>query len=354
MVYGSNDFFHTDRDRYKQLDILTLLYADDVVVMCDNSADLKFFIETFENLTQKYGLSMNVKKTCTMSLIQFQEDSARRIIKNQQVNTTNKNISIRNQMIENVEEFSYLGYHVTKDQTIEKEIETRTTKAARAFNMLRHIIWSRKTISIQAKLRIFRACAMPVLVYGSEVWTLTMAQERRLMAFYHRCLRTIVGVNIDDRMSNDQLLKLTGQPFHNEILRRNRLRWFGHVNRSVSNDREPLIMKKVMFRYYPNAKRPRNHGIRKRWEDKVLDDIAKARNSKLATINRRSKTMVTIDQQQDTLSTSIIKYYSCATTIKTTSKTKKTSYKYKNKSFTMQSNRGDISQCRWYVYVSGM
>jgi hypothetical protein len=257
-------------------------------------------------------------------------------------------------MIENVEEFSYLGYHVTKDQTIEKEIETRTTKAARAFNMLRHIIWSRKTISIQAKLRIFRACAMPVLVYGSEVWTLTMAQERRLMAFYHRCLRTIVGVNIDDRMSNDQLLKLTGQPFHNEILRRNRLRWFGHVNRSVSSDREPLIMKKVMFRYYPNAKRPRNHGIRKRWEDKVLDDIAKARNSKLATINRRSKTMVTIDQQQDILSTSIIKYYSCATTIKTTSKTKKTSYKYKNKSFTMQSNRGDISQCRWHVYVSGM
>jgi hypothetical protein len=220
----------------------------------------------------------------------LQEDSARRVIKNQQVNTTNNNnISIRHQMVENVEEFSYLGYHVTKDQTLGKEIETRTTKASRAFNMLRHIIWSRKTISLQAKLRIFLACVLPVLMYGSEVWSLTKAQERRLASFYHKCLRTIIGVNIGDRMTNDQLLKLTGQPSLNDILRRNRLRWFGHVNRAMTNDNEPSIVKKVMFSYYPQAKRPRNHGIRKRWEDKITEDMEnlEIRNWRRQTLNRK-------------------------------------------------------------------
>jgi hypothetical protein len=29
LAYGSNDFFHTNRDKYNELNILTLMYADD-------------------------------------------------------------------------------------------------------------------------------------------------------------------------------------------------------------------------------------------------------------------------------------------------------------------------------------
>jgi uncharacterized C2H2 Zn-finger protein len=32
-------------------------------------------------------------------------------------------------------------------------------------------------------------------------------------------------------------------------------------------------MKKVMFSYYPSSKRPGNVGIRKRWKNKILQDI---------------------------------------------------------------------------------
>lgn len=67
---------------------------------------------------------------------------------------------------------------------MEKEIETRLSKASTLFNMLRNIIWNRKSISFEAKFRIFRACVLPVLLYGSEIWALTVVQERRVNTFY--------------------------------------------------------------------------------------------------------------------------------------------------------------------------
>ena len=50
-------------------------------------------------------------------------------------------INIRNQKIENTDEFNYLGCYVSKDQTQRKDIETRVSKASNAFNSLRRIVW---------------------------------------------------------------------------------------------------------------------------------------------------------------------------------------------------------------------
>ncbi|CAF3323508.1 unnamed protein product [Rotaria sp. Silwood2] len=271
--YGSNDFYHGQRENYEKFNILNLLYADDLVVMCETANDLETFIKTFEKITQDYGLTMSVKKTCIMALQQFEEDYNRIILKNIEVNHHITGINIRNQTIEIVDSFVYLGCNVTRDQRSDKELDTRLRKAATAFNMLRHVIWYRKTVSITSRLRIFRACILPVLLYGSETWSITTLHERRINSFYMKCIRTIVGVNLGDRISNETLLKITGQPPIENIIRRNRLRWFGHVNRMLNNNKEPSIVKKIMFSYFPTEKRPRNMGIRKRWEDKVQNDI---------------------------------------------------------------------------------
>ncbi|CAF3786656.1 unnamed protein product [Rotaria socialis] len=132
--------------------------------------------------------------------------------------------------------------------------------------MLRHARWHRKSVSITARLPIFRACILPVLLYGSKVWTLMMKQEQRIASFYNRWLRTIIGVNLGDRMSNETLLDITGQPMIENIIRRNRLRWFGHVNKAASQDGCPSLTNKTMFGYFHGEKRPSNMGS-KRWED---------------------------------------------------------------------------------------
>ena len=236
LAYGKGDFFHPASEPYDLFNIIALIYADDLVVMCNNSHDLEIFIRTFEDVTQDLGLTMSIRKTCTMALQQLKQDGTRRIIKGKEVSNKGLDITIRNQKIEVVEDFLYLGCYITRDQSIAKEIETRLSKASKTFNMLRNIIWYRKTVSTQAKLRIFRTCVLPVLLCGSEVWSTTVAQEARLNVFYLKCLRTLVGANLGDRIPNTKLLKITGTPELAEILRRNRLGWFGHVNRMNNSD----------------------------------------------------------------------------------------------------------------------
>ncbi|CAF1345864.1 unnamed protein product [Didymodactylos carnosus] len=222
LAYDSGDFFHSAQESFEDLSIN--VYADDLVAMCDNAADLESFVRAFEKVTQELSLTMSIKKTCIMSLKQLKEGAARKIIKDQEVDTSDIDIISRNQKIDIVEFAAYLGCFVCRNHFPEKEIETRITKASVAFNMLRNVIWYRKTVAVEAKLSIFRSCIIPVLLYGSEVWSITLAREKRLNTLYMACLRTIIGVNLGDRMSNEKLLTFTGQPRLENIMRRNRLR----------------------------------------------------------------------------------------------------------------------------------
>ena len=101
--YGSNDFHHGAREKYENFDILTLLYADDLVAMCEFTNGLEMFIKRFENVTQKYGFTMSVNKTSIMALQQFEEDENRKILRNIEMNHPVINLTIRNQTIETVE-----------------------------------------------------------------------------------------------------------------------------------------------------------------------------------------------------------------------------------------------------------
>ncbi|CAF2069980.1 unnamed protein product [Rotaria magnacalcarata] len=275
--YGSNDFCHGRSENHDDFHILALLYTDDLVVMCETATDVEKFIKTFEKVTQQFGLTMSIKKTCLMSLQQLQENQYRKVLRGQNANYTDININIRSQKIETADALAYLDCTITNDVRQGTELSARLTKASKTFNicfnMLRHAIWHRKSVSITARLRIFRACILPVLLYGSETWVLTIKQEQRIASFYNRCLRTIIGVNLSDRMSNETLLDITGQPSIENIIRRNRLQWFGHVNRAANQHGCSSLTKKTMFGYFHGEKRPSNMGRSKRWEYSVLKDI---------------------------------------------------------------------------------
>lgn len=89
--------------------------------------------------------------------------------------------------------------------------------------MLRHVIWCKKAVSIQAKLRVFRACVLLVLLCGSELWSTTATQEQCLNTLGFKFLRILIGVNRGDRLLSKQLLQLTDQPYLSDLLIRNRL-----------------------------------------------------------------------------------------------------------------------------------
>ncbi|CAM4828709.1 unnamed protein product [Rotaria magnacalcarata] len=244
LSYGKNDFCHGRKEKYENFEVLSLMYADDLVAICNSREHIETFIQVFERITQEYGLTMNVNKTCIMSSVQSKNNVNGKTIKNQQAEDVQVDIIIRNQKIETTQSFTYLGSLISNDHKADKEIKTRITKATTAFNSLRQLVWYKKRISILAKLRILRACVLPVLIYASEGWCLTKVQEDKISVFYMKCIRTILGLNLGDHVSNSAILNLSGQPSVENIMRRNRLRWFGHVNRMEKEIGKPSLTKK--------------------------------------------------------------------------------------------------------------
>ena len=48
------------------------------------------------------------------------------------------------------------------------------------------------------KIKIYRTIIFPVVLYGCEIWSLTLREERRLNVFENRVLRRIFGPERDE------------------------------------------------------------------------------------------------------------------------------------------------------------
>jgi len=47
-------------------------------------------------------------------------------------------------------------------------------------------------------LKIYRTIILPVVLYGCEIWSLTLREERRLRVFENRVLRRVFGRKRDE------------------------------------------------------------------------------------------------------------------------------------------------------------
>ena len=64
---------------------------------------------------------------------------------------------MRGQPIKKVEELTYFGTVVTSNTKNMQDIERRKADATRAFEMLRHRMWSRRETSLNVKIKVFNA-----------------------------------------------------------------------------------------------------------------------------------------------------------------------------------------------------
>ena len=133
--------------------INNLRYADDTVLMAENTEDLQALTNNVKANSQKSGLDMNVKKTKTMVISRN--------------NNTKANITINNEELEQVEEFKYLGQTITADAKTEKEIRIRTGIAKSRFQEIKTILMNRR-ISQDLKFRLIKCFIYSVCAYGSR------------------------------------------------------------------------------------------------------------------------------------------------------------------------------------------
>ncbi|KAK4325426.1 hypothetical protein Pmani_004021 [Petrolisthes manimaculis] len=213
-----------------------LLFADDVALVAHEEHALKRLINKLSHACDVFSLEMCISKTEV--LVQgANEDPA---------------ITLNGSQLAVVDKFTYLGSVMSKGGFMEDEVNTRIGKAAAAFGKLIRRAWTNGKLTMKTKMLIYQSCVLSSLMYGSESWTLYSRQEKRLNSFHLRCLRKILSIKWQDKITNVEVSRCAGLPTVFEMLKERRLRWLSHVYR-MDDDRLP---RKILYAELAEGRRP--------------------------------------------------------------------------------------------------
>ena len=93
-----------------------------------------------------------------------------------------------------VDNFKYLGSTISSNLSLDVEINTSVEKAATVMAKLNKRVWQSIHLIMNTRLKVYQACVISILLYGSETWTPYARQEAKLNTFHLRCLRRILGI----------------------------------------------------------------------------------------------------------------------------------------------------------------
>ena len=110
------------------------------------------------------------------------------------------------QRIQDVDRFVYLGATVSKEGGGAQDIQNRIAKARRTFMRLRKV-WATRNIIRQTIVRLYKTLVKPVLMYGSETWTMNKSDDQKGDVFLSRCLRRILKISWQERVTNEEVLQ---------------------------------------------------------------------------------------------------------------------------------------------------
>ena len=140
------------------------------------------------------------------------------------------NLGIGDECIERVDRFCYLGDMMSSNRGTTDAVRTRVKAMWSKWRQLSSLLLN-KSIPLKIRGMVYRTCLRPVMCYGSETWAMTKANQSILEVTEMRMLRWMCRVKLEDQVSNIEVLERVDVEKLENILRRNRLRWFGHVER---------------------------------------------------------------------------------------------------------------------------
>ncbi|GFS21916.1 catenin (Cadherin-associated protein), alpha 3 [Elysia marginata] len=121
--------------------LTNLRYADDTALMSDNITSMRRILHRVDGSGKKAGLKLNAKKTKVMQL--------------KPENSSLYDVKIDQTVLENVEDFKYLGSVKTIDGSCSKDIKMRIGMAKKKMIELNNV-WKDHNIPIELKLKLLK------------------------------------------------------------------------------------------------------------------------------------------------------------------------------------------------------
>ena len=143
--------------------IINFRFADDIIVNAEEEEKAGVLIDRLDRTTTRYKMEIGPDKTKVMT---------------NNPNGFPREIKIKGQRLEEVENFKYLGAIISNEGS-KPEILSRIAQTTETLSRLK-IMWRDKNISLASKVKLMRALTLSTFLYACESWTLTAEIERRI------------------------------------------------------------------------------------------------------------------------------------------------------------------------------
>ena len=228
--------------------INNLRHADDTTLMAESEEELKSFLMTVKEESEKVGLKLNIQKTKIMAsgpITLWQIDG---------------------ESMETVRDFIFLGSNITTNGDCNHEIKSRLLLGKKVMTNL-DSIFKNRDVTLPTKVHLVKAMVFPVVMYGCESWTIKKAECRRIDVFELWCWRRLWRFSWTARRSNQSILKEISPEYTLEgLMLKLKLQYFGHLMRRTESLEKTLMLGKI-------EGRRRRGQQRMSWLDGITDSM---------------------------------------------------------------------------------
>ena len=164
-----------------------------------------------------------------------------------------------------------LGTTITYQNSIHEQIKSGLKSGNACYHSVQNLL-SSSLLFKNIRIKIYRTIILPVVLHGSESWSLTLTEECRPRVFENRVLRRIFGPKRNKvtrewrRLHNKKFYFLYSSPNIIRVTKSRRLRWAEHVARMGEGRGAYRVLVEK-----PQGRRPLRRR-RRRWEDNIKMD----------------------------------------------------------------------------------
>ena len=138
--------------------------------------------------------------------------------------------AIDGETVATVSDFIFLGSKITTDGDCSHEIKRRLLLGRKVMTNLDSILKSRDITLPKKGPSLVKAMVFPVVMYGSEGWTIKKVECQRIDAFELWCWKRLLRIPWTARRSNQLILKKISPEYSLEgLMLKLKLQYYGHL-----------------------------------------------------------------------------------------------------------------------------